>query len=219
MGIDLQKIDTIIFSHGHNDHTAGFEYMVKKYDMSNVNIVAHPTCFCPKMDEGERIGSTYETEQIRQMCKLNLSSKPFKISKNITFLGEIPARNDFENRKAIGTYQFENKWLIDYVMEDSAIVYQAREGLIIISGCAHSGICNMIEYAKQVCNEERILGVIGGFHLFDKDEVLEKTIDYFQKCKIENLYPCHCVSFQVKARMNEVLKVNEVGVGMILKYK
>lgn len=59
-----------------------------------------------------------------------------------------------------------------------------------------------------------MLGVLGGFHLFDDDEQLEKTIDYLHDCNMEQIYPCHCVSLLAKAKMMEKLPVQEVGVGM-----
>ncbi len=99
-------------------------------------------------------------------------------------------------------------------MDDSAIVYQGKDGLFIITGCSHSGICNIIEYAKEVCNEQKIVGVIGGFHLFKLSERLTRTIDYFQKNGIEELYPGHCVSFKAKAERHMSIPVHEVGVGL-----
>ena len=86
----------------------------------------------------------------------------------------------------------------------------------MITGCSHSGICNIIEYAKKVCNDNRVIGVIGGFHLFDKDERLNSTIEYLKKNNIKLLYPCHCVSLQAKIEMGKEIEINEVGVGLEL---
>lgn len=104
----------------------------------------------------------------------------------------------------------------DYVSEDSALVYQGKEGLTIITGCSHSGICNITEYAKKVCGDSRIAGIIGGFHLFTLSEQLNNTITYFEKNRIQNLYPCHCVSFEVKAEIHKKIPIHTVGVGMYL---
>ena len=56
--------------------------------------------------------------------------------------------------------------LPDFLIDDSALVYKSDKGLFVITGCSHSGICNIIEYAKEVCSEDRIIGCIGGFHIF-----------------------------------------------------
>jgi 7,8-dihydropterin-6-yl-methyl-4-(beta-D-ribofuranosyl)aminobenzene 5'-phosphate synthase len=91
-------------------------------------------------------------------------------------------------------------------MDDTALAYNTGDGLFIITGCSHSGICNIIEHAKYICNEKKVIGVIGGFHLFDVSDVSErlmKTINYFRENQIEKLYPCHCVSFTAKAEIHK----------------
>lgn len=217
MGIDLGSIDTIVFSHGHNDHTRGFAFLANESDVSKMNVVAHPVCFEPKIIEEEEIGSPFDTVKMKEFCNLKLTQNPFKISEHLIFLGEIPMFNDFEERSAIGLMKQKDNWRIDYVMDDSALVYQDEDGIFIITGCSHSGICNIIEYAKKVCNHTNIKGVIGGFHLFERNSRLEKTISYLVNNKISCLYPCHCVSFQVKSKMTEILPVKEVGVGLTIE--
>lgn len=124
--------------------------------------------------------------------------------------------NDFEQRYSIGKSIVNGEKIDDTINDDSAIVYKSEKGLFVITGCSHSGICNIIEYAKKVCNDDRIYGVIGGFHLFDVNERLEKTIDYLKENNIELLYPCHCVSLKAKIEMAKKLDINEVGVGLEL---
>lgn len=212
MNIDLKKSDKIVISHGHDDHTGGLIHLLK--NKTNIELISHPESFNYKEDENEYIGSSMTKEELEKACKLRLSRKPIKISQNITYLGEIQQSNDFEIRQNIGKCNINNEMIDDKVMEDSAIVYKSDNGLFIITGCSHSGICNIIEYAKKVCNDNRIYGVIGGFHLFDVDERLERTINYLKENNVELLYPCHCVSLSAKIEMSKILKINEVGVGL-----
>ncbi|WMJ77067.1 MULTISPECIES: MBL fold metallo-hydrolase [unclassified Sedimentibacter] len=216
MDIDLKLVDTIVFSHGHNDHTRGLRYMADHTDLKDVAVVAHPLCFNSKMYEKDNIGAPFNSEQMKGMCRLKLTSSPLQISDNIVFLGEIPNIYDYEERKKIGMYSNDGEWKDDRLADDSAIVYKNEKGLFIITGCSHSGICNIVEYAKRVCCDTRITGIIGGFHLFDIDEQLLKTIEFFESNKIDNIYPCHCVSFRAKAKLNERIRINEVGVGLTL---
>lgn len=215
MNIDLNKINKLIISHGHNDHTGGLKYFFE--EKRNVELISHPECFNYKENEtGLYIGSPLSREELSKICKLNLSKNPIKVSKNITYLGEIPSLNNFELRYAIGNSIIDNKKVEDIVKDDSGIVYKSDNGLFIITGCSHSGICNIIEYAKRICNDNRIYGVIGGFHLFDVDERLEKTIKYLKENNIKLLYPCHCVSLKAKTEMAKSLDISEVGVGLEL---
>ena len=145
---------------------------------------------------------------------MKLGREPVWIGEGCVFLGEIPDRLAFEERKPRGRRKAGGVWEDDYVMEDSAIAFTTSKGLFVVTGCSHSGICNIVEQAKAVCNETQIAGIIGGFHLFRVDERLEDTIRYLGRLNTDMLYPCHCVSFDVKAKMKETLPVSEVGTGL-----
>ncbi|OQY42179.1 MAG: MBL fold metallo-hydrolase [Fusobacteriia bacterium 4572_74] len=218
LGIDLEKISTIVISHGHDDHTRGLKYYFEKKHKKDISIVAHPDAFNEKKFEGLKICSPILQDELEKKCNLIFSKDPMKVSKNITFLGEIPQMNDFETRKAIGTQTVDGNLEDDYLMDDTALVYKNEKGIYIITGCSHSGICNIIEYAKKVCKDERVLGVIGGFHLFEVDEQVNKTIDYLKENNLKELYPCHCTSFAVRAEINKVLPLKEVGVGLEINW-
>lgn len=213
MNIDLKEVRKLVISHGHDDHAGGLKYFFT--EKRDVELIAHPACFDYKEDEsGLYIGSPLSKEDLSKVCKLNLTKEPVKISDNITYLGEIPTLNDFEPRYSVGKSIVNGEKIDDSVLDDSAIVYKSDKGLFIITGCSHSGICNIIEYAKSVCNDNRIYGVLGGFHLFEVNERLKKTIDYFKENDIKLLYPCHCVSLKAKIEMAKRLDINEVGVGL-----
>ena len=126
--------------------------------------------------------------------------------------------NTFEKRKSIGKQNVDGIFIDDYVLDDTALVYQSEKGIYIIVGCSHSGICNIVEYAKEVCNDNRVLGIIGGFHLFEASEQVNKTIDYLKQNNIKELYPCHCISFAVRAEIHKILPVKEVGVGLEIEW-
>ncbi|MGC2872821.1 MBL fold metallo-hydrolase [Ihubacter sp. mB4P-1] len=217
MDIDLSKLTHIVFSHGHNDHTRGFSFLKEKIDLSQVSLIAHPDCFLPREDDTDVFGAPFSAEETAQIANYAPSRMPVHLTEKLVFLGEIPRRNDFEAKEPIGRRLKDGLWEDDFVMDDSALVYQGKEGLFIISGCSHSGICNIIEYAKEVCGDARIAGVIGGFHLFETGRQMSETIRYLKECGIEKLYPCHCVSLTAKAAMLAELPVTEVGVGLRLE--
>lgn len=214
LGIDLSRVDTIAFSHGHNDHTRGLTYLFNCGALSNIRIIAHPDTFKERTEGGISIGAPLSEECLRENSLLTLTKEPLKISEHITFLGEIPSLNDFERRRSFGTLKEDATVREDFVMDDTALVYNDNDGLFIITGCSHSGICNIIEYAKQVCGVNKIRGVIGGFHLFEVSPQLMATICYFRENQIKELYPCHCVSFAAKAEIHQFIPIREVGVGL-----
>ncbi|MEY8355694.1 MBL fold metallo-hydrolase [Lachnospiraceae bacterium 54-53] len=216
LNIDLSSLTKIVISHGHNDHTGGFRYLRNTGNLKQAECIAHPDALKEKYFEGESIGFNISQEEIKNVCGLKLTKTPVRISENIVFLGEIPAVHSFEEREAIGIQKTGDEFFDDYLFDDSALVYKGKNGLFIITGCSHSGICNIIEYAKKVCCNSAVSGVIGGFHLFHADMRLKKTIQYFNRNSIKELYPCHCVSFEVKAEINRSIPIHEVGVGLTI---
>lgn len=214
LGVDLKNIDDIVISHGHDDHTRGLQYYFEQNNRNNINIVAHPDAFKEKVIGDLKICSPILQKDLKEKCNLILSKEPKRVSKNLIFLGEIPQSNNFENRKPIGKQINGETVVDDYVMDDTALAYKSENGIYIITGCSHSGICNIVEYAKQVCKDNRVLGIIGGFHLFELNEQVNKTIDYLKENNIRELYPCHCTSFIVKAEIHKLIPVKEVGVGL-----
>lgn len=218
MGIDLSKVNDIVISHGHNDHTRGMKYLFKSFDMSEKNLIAAPGCFDPKCFDNLDIGSPFSEKDLRSMTNLVISKKPYFLTDELVFLGEIPDRFDFEKRLPIGVKLKDGEWIKDFNYDDSALCLKTDNGIVIITACSHSGICNITEYAKEVLGDSRILGIIGGFHLFEVDQRLKNTTAYLAKQKPEFVCPAHCVSLKAKIYMSQALPICEVGVNLSMKF-
>ncbi|MBR3227832.1 MAG: MBL fold metallo-hydrolase [Erysipelotrichaceae bacterium] len=210
MGIDLSGIDCLVLSHGHNDHTGGLRYL-KDRDLSGVRLYAHKDVFIPRSHQGLDVGSPVGADELNIKEHIG-GDLPQRITGRLYYLGQIERMTGFEG-KPVGTRYDGSD---DLLYDDSALAYKGKDGLFIITACSHSGICNIIEYARKVLCEERVCGVIGGFHLLKNDLQLEKTIRYLKRFEIKDLYPCHCVSLYAKHRLYEIGSVHEVGVGMEL---
>ncbi len=216
MGIDLTALDMIVISHGHDDHTKGLLYFPETE--KKIKLTGHPRIFECKSTKRGYIGMPFGEAGAERRFELCLSAEPVKISPNITFLGEIPRIFPYENREPVGMLEKDGVTEPDFVWDDSALAYETGDGIYIITGCSHSGICNICEYAKKVTGRERILGIIGGLHLRSLSEQTEKTAEYFRRENIHAMYPCHCTCFAARAHMNERMPVEEVGVGLTLEW-
>ncbi len=217
LDIDLKSIDTVVLSHGHYDHTTGIKSFIESRD-EKINIICHPLTFNKKRKEDRNMGAPYTKEEIIKVANVNFCDKPIKISNNITYLGQIPDSVDFEQRKYMGEIEINGEFKDDYIMDDSALLYNTKDGIYIITGCSHSGICNIIEYAKKVSGKDKVLGIIGGTHLQELNEQIEKTIEYFKQNNIRELYPCHCTKFYVRAEMFKTLDIKDAYVGLEINW-
>ncbi|MBE6939386.1 MAG: MBL fold metallo-hydrolase [Ruminococcaceae bacterium] len=213
LGIDLSQVTMVVLSHGHNDHTGGLAH----FPAEGIPLVAHPEVFGAKEYEGEKIGSPLTQQQAGERFRLQLSREPVALTERLTFLGEIPRLHDFEGRRPIGRRLVENGWEADLLPDDTALAYRGEEGLWIITGCSHAGICNIVEHAKKVCGEERICGIVGGFHLMEADLQTEETIRHLKRLRPRYMRPCHCTCFAARAAIHQQLPVQDTCVGDVLE--
>ena len=159
------------------------------------------------------IGSPIAKDELEKIFDLRISVKPVWLTDKLVWLGEIPRANNFESRYAIGERLTENGWVPDMLPDDTAMAYKGNEGLWIITGCSHSGINNIAEYAKRVCGEERICGIVGGFHLLQMSSQTHRTVEWLGDIRPKYLRPCHCTCFHARAAIHNAVPVQETCVG------
>lgn len=212
LGINLDDIGTMVLSHGHYDHANGLAYIKGK------KVICHPNCFLKRYCKvtGKNDGSATSLEELQKYNQVILSERPMEITSELFFLGQISRDNDFECKEFPTV--LENGEL-DKLFDDSGIVVKTEDGIVVITGCAHSGICNTIEYAKRITGVNKVLAVVGGFHLRAVNEDLEKVIEYLENNSIEHLLMGHCTCDEVcevmKERLGDKIDIQVLGVGNI----
>jgi 7,8-dihydropterin-6-yl-methyl-4-(beta-D-ribofuranosyl)aminobenzene 5'-phosphate synthase len=229
LNINILQSDFIVLSHGHLDHTWGIGPLLKLYTEAKIEsllfknpiLIAHPDVFYTKSVNGlNEVGCTISEIKLRQHFEMKLTKEPFWLTDRLVFLGEIERLNDFENNEPVGKIHSDNKIEDDFLRDDTALAYKGEQGLVVITGCSHSGICNITEYAKKICNEDKVIDIIGGFHLLHPShKQLKGTMNYFKKLHLRELHACHCVDLDSKIALSRVANLREVGVGLSLSYK
>ena len=207
LNIDLQQqVDLIVLSHGHWDHGNGLRYL------KNKPLLTHPDAFMKRFRKSDKtyLGLALPKTSIRKNFDLATTRQPYQISEHIYYLGEIPRLNTFESQS---TAFVDENGMEDFVPDDSALGIILNKKLTIVTGCSHSGICNICEWGKQVTGISTIERVIGGFHLKKNNEQTQQTIRYFQQEEAKELLPSHCTELPALAAFYTVFSISQVKTG------
>ena len=201
LGIDLSSIDKIVLSHSHADHTGGLREVLRRIRRSEVEIIAHPDVWALKYrirpSQADRFaGIPFQRQELENFgAVFNLTAKPTKLTDNIMTTGEIPMVTDFETIESGDTRFIKEAtgFRPDEILDDQAIIINTKQGLVVITGCAHRGIINTLYHAQQITGVKIIHTVIGGAHLFTASEHrIRRTIIALKDLNIQRLGLCHC---------------------------
>ncbi|MDD4109174.1 MAG: MBL fold metallo-hydrolase [Prolixibacteraceae bacterium] len=212
MDIDIEKeTDTVVLSHGHWDHGDGLRYL------RNKKLIAHPSSFMRRFRKRDfsPVGLSLSRAEIEAEFDLIESKKPLQITQSMYFLGEIPRITTFEAQTTSFVDDYRND---DFIPDDSALAAIVNNELIVVTGCSHSGICNIIEHAKKVTGISTVRTVLGGFHLKENDQQTKKTINYIKDNNIREVYPSHCTELPALSAFYENFRGFQLKTGMVLEF-
>jgi 7,8-dihydropterin-6-yl-methyl-4-(beta-D-ribofuranosyl)aminobenzene 5'-phosphate synthase len=228
MGIDLSKIDRIVLSHGHRDHTGGLRDVLRAAG-KKVEVIAHPDIWASKYSRRGKnpeqfSGLPFRRELLENLgARFNLTRKPVRLTGSFLTTGEIPMLSDYEE---IDTGLFDKKsgeMLPDELNDDLALVADTDYGLVVILGCAHHGIINTLRHAQKLTGKELIYAAIGGTHLLNASaERLKKTAAELQQMGVQYLGVSHCTGFEASAYLarefGERFFLNNAGMQLTLPF-
>lgn len=229
LNVDFSTIEAMALSHGHVDHIGGLEQFTKRIGKPGLPFVMHPDAFRTpryiKITEDFKILLASMTQDRIDQADVNLitSTDPYGLlGDSLMFLGEVPQKSSFEKGTPNMFYEKDGKELWDNLTDDTALVANVKDkGLVILSGCAHSGIVNTINHAQEVTGEERIHVVMGGFHLSGADfnEVVSPTAQALKALNPDFIIPTHCTGrdavMHIEKEMPDAFLLNMVGTRLI----
>jgi 7,8-dihydropterin-6-yl-methyl-4-(beta-D-ribofuranosyl)aminobenzene 5'-phosphate synthase len=232
MKIDLTAVDAIALSHGHRDHYAAMTEVLRQIvrrpesrewpsdapmdemrawsTLRKVPLIAHPAAFRERWGiakDGRKFGPHIapRDEWETAGAEIVLSEGPYQLGPGCWTTGAVPRRS-FEQAGTPQSmaYRDDDALVRDHLDDDQAIVIHILDkGLVVLSGCAHSGIVNTVRYAMEISGVDRVHAILGGFHLSPaKDEEIERTIDEIVELQPAVVVPSHCTGFKAITRFS-----------------
>jgi len=206
MGVNLADVDEMVISHGHYDHTGAVLPFLKKY--GGRKIYAHSSIFRRRLTS-RRDGNIFEIgclfgyqEALDAGAEFIFTDEFTEIHPGVYLTGEIPRLTEYEDVGGNFVYECDGQLVKDMLPDDMAMVIDHPDGLIIVSGCSHSGMINTIEHCRNKTGRDKILAYVGGTHLINaSQERIDKTIEAIRSYDVQKLIVGHCTGFYAAAAL------------------
>jgi 7,8-dihydropterin-6-yl-methyl-4-(beta-D-ribofuranosyl)aminobenzene 5'-phosphate synthase len=198
LGANVAKIDAIVLSHGHYDHTGGLAAVLDIAPRAMVH--THPAALWPKFGrkgtETRAIGMSDSTKEVvlahAQDERVVWTEEPTEVMPGLFATGQIPRNTDFED--VGGAFFVDEKCeKADILPDDQAVYFDTPKGLVVLLGCSHAGVVNTLDYIAKLSGHKHIDSVVGGMHLLSaSQDRIERTVNVFRKYNVQNIGFGHC---------------------------
>lgn len=225
LDLAASDLEAIVLSHGHFDHTTGLSGLIQRLGRVERAVVLHPEFWTHR-----RIAIPgREPFELPTTSRRALSDAGFEIIENrrpsflfdssVLVTGEVDRTSSFETGFPIHQAYRDHSWEPDpLILDDQALVVHVEgKGLVILTGCGHSGIVNICRYACRLTGIDHIYAVVGGFHLSGPlfEPIIGATCDALAELAPEVIVPSHCTGWKathaLAARFPESFIQNSVG--------
>jgi 7,8-dihydropterin-6-yl-methyl-4-(beta-D-ribofuranosyl)aminobenzene 5'-phosphate synthase len=206
---DLRTVRKIFLSHGHKDHTGGLPEVLKSN--KNVDVHTHLHVFLDRFsvlkENGKETktfaGIPYKKGYLESLGANFIFNTDFtEVEKGFFLTGEVPRKTSFEKPDPRLFSEINGKTGPDVFLDDQSLVIESEKGLILILGCAHSGMINIIHHVINKTGKQKFYAILGGTHLdFLTSEQLEESINVLNQLEIETIGVSHCTGMRAACRL------------------
>ena len=204
--ISPKDIEAVVLSHGHFDHTTGMHGLARALGRVNLPVVIHPDFWSrrrvaiPGRDPFE-LFSTSKSALVGAGFEIIEDRHPsFLLDGSLLVTGEVDRTTEFERGFQVHQAFREGGWRPDpLILDDQAAILNVRgKGLVVITGCGHSGLINIVRHAMKLVGETRLYAIIGGFHLSGPafEPAIEATCAALSEMAPQVIVPGHCTGWR-----------------------
>jgi 7,8-dihydropterin-6-yl-methyl-4-(beta-D-ribofuranosyl)aminobenzene 5'-phosphate synthase len=230
LGIDPSSIEAVVCSHGHFDHTTGFDGLLRAVGRANLPVLIHPhfwrrrRIILPGRDPLE-LPTTSKHALTEAGFEIIEEEQPsFLFGDSVLITGEVPRVTGYEPGFPPQQAFLSGGWQPDpLVLDDQALIVNvADKGLVVITGCGHAGVVNIARYARLLTGGQPLHALMGGFHLNGPifEPLIPQVLDDLAELSPDWLVPAHCTGWRAQhamsARFGEAFVPNAVGTSFYL---
>lgn len=208
---DLRTIKKIFLSHGHYDHTGGLPEVLKL--RGTVDVHAHPQLFTDRIAvirQGDKemkrfSGIPFKRTYLEALGANFIFNSDFtEVDTGMYLTGEVPRLTEFEKQDPRLFMEVGGIRSPDLLPDDQSLVLDTDRGLVLVLGCAHSGMINIIQYVMKLMKKDTFYAILGGTHLdFLTPVQLEASIQSLKKLKVEKIGVSHCTGMRSALRLSQ----------------
>ncbi len=213
--IDPGSVEVVVCSHGHFDHTMGMDGFVRRVGRPNLPVVVHPAFWSqrrvafPGREPFELPSSSRHSLEDAGFEIVERPEPSFLFDGSVLITGEVARTTDFERGFAFHEVLQHGRWNPDpLILDDQALVVNLRgKGLVVLTGCGHAGIVNIVRYARHLTTIETVHAVVGGFHLSGAlfEPTIPVTVEALAELSPDVVLPAHCTGWRAHLSLAQAL--------------
>ncbi len=221
---DLSKVDYVILSHGHSDHSGGLRTLCRS-TRRKFSLVLSPHFFDKKFIRDQEylryIGNDFAEEflQIENVATIFPMIDTFSLLDGVYIISDIERITDVEKEPTDFIVLRGGEYAEDQFADEQVLVFDLPQGLVIVTGCGHSGIINICETVKKRL-QKPIYAIVGGLHLKSSgNERIEQTAAYIREQGIAKLALGHCTGERSMACLEAAgTEIHSLAAGTVLEF-
>ena len=211
LGIAPDDVEVIVLSHGHWDHITGMEGLVRALGRTQLPVMIHPEFWnrrrirFPGLEPAELPATSRSALEDTGFAIVEERKPSFLLDGAVLITGEVDRTTAFETGFQGHEALHGGRWEPDpLILDDQALVVNLGDrGLVILSGCGHAGIVNIVRYARKLTGQDAVAAIVGGFHLSGPmfEPIIEPTVDALAELSPALLVPAHCTGWRAVHRL------------------